>query len=388
MKKNCLNKLFPSLAVFFVLSMVSCTIREEPKEKLMRHSGLVDSLLRQSVDQVSTIRAKKGTRIFTLRVQGSVEYDDRNKYIVSSRTEGRIENLAIRYNYQPIRKGDLILEIYSPDIVAAQQELLFLQRHAEPELLGKARQKLLLLGMSDKLIDKVLSSRELIYSIPIYSPVSGYVLAQRTALEYSGSQILPASASSMDESPGAGRPSRIEENLSLSIRAGQYLKRGDPILTIYQTNNLVAIFGFDQQVANHISKGKNYLYQRLGSTEALESGIIDQALPSQRAGLPFSLFKTYLATKNYRPGEIIEAFIAIKTEHGSWLPTTAVYRSGQQNIIFKKEGGKFIAYALRTGLEQDGEVQVLNAIDGWEIALDAEYIVDPDSFLKPIPYAK
>ena len=64
-----------------------------------------------------------------LAVVGTVSYDTRQFGAISSRVGGRIERLHVRYRYQDVKKGQKIMDIYSPDLVTVQQNLLFLLRN-------------------------------------------------------------------------------------------------------------------------------------------------------------------------------------------------------------------------------------------------------------------
>src|SRR5690606_28571013 len=131
-----------------------------------------------------TISAEEGTRIFSEVVAGAVTYDTRKQASLASRVAGRIERLNISYNYQPVKKGQLIMEVYAPDLVAAQRELLLVaQGKADPEMLQRASQKLRLLGMQESQIDQVLRSGKIAYRVPVYSSRSGYILEKSTNSE-------------------------------------------------------------------------------------------------------------------------------------------------------------------------------------------------------------
>ena len=80
---------------------------------------------------------------------GRVDYDTRRVQTISARISGRIEKLYVKYRYQHVHTGDKIMDIYSPELVTAQQDLLFVL-HNDPgntTLLDAARTKLQLLGM-------------------------------------------------------------------------------------------------------------------------------------------------------------------------------------------------------------------------------------------------
>ena len=60
---------------------------------------------------------------------GSIAYDTRQVESISARVSGRVEKLYVRYRYQKINKGDRIMDIYSPELLTAQQNLLFLLKN-------------------------------------------------------------------------------------------------------------------------------------------------------------------------------------------------------------------------------------------------------------------
>ena len=67
------------------------------------------------------------------------------------------------------------MQIYSPDLAAAQQELIMLSKSDNAGLMQRAEQRLQLLGMSEREIARVLKTGRADYSIPVYSNFAGYV---------------------------------------------------------------------------------------------------------------------------------------------------------------------------------------------------------------------
>ncbi|MBC7745974.1 MAG: efflux RND transporter periplasmic adaptor subunit, partial [Flavobacterium sp.] len=127
------------------------------------------------LSSITTVKPQKGKRFMQDSIRGIINYNSNNWNSISSRVGGRIERLYIKYNYQPISKGQKIMDIYSPDLVNAQQELLFLKQNNEPKLLKLAMRKLSLLGMSAQQINSVLKSGNVTYRTSIYSLYSGFI---------------------------------------------------------------------------------------------------------------------------------------------------------------------------------------------------------------------
>jgi multidrug efflux pump subunit AcrA (membrane-fusion protein) len=74
--------------------------------------------------EIQTTVVREGSPEKSLYLQGKVEPDERNIAELTARYGGRIEKLFVNYTGQQVKKGQKLLEIYSPDLVTAQQELL------------------------------------------------------------------------------------------------------------------------------------------------------------------------------------------------------------------------------------------------------------------------
>src|SRR5690606_8600925 len=87
------------------------------------------------------------------------------------------EKVYITYVLQPVKAGQKVAEIYSPELSTAQRELIFLLEN-DPEnnaLIDASRRKLELLGMSASQINALTTNQRITSTVSIYSPYSGYV---------------------------------------------------------------------------------------------------------------------------------------------------------------------------------------------------------------------
>lgn len=104
-----------NIAVAAMAAVLAACGTGAPSEKKEAASGkYADSLL--------LLYPRPQSRIVVMEAPGVVRYDNRDRAILPARVAGRIEKLHIRYNYQPVRKGQLVLEIYAPELVAAQRK--------------------------------------------------------------------------------------------------------------------------------------------------------------------------------------------------------------------------------------------------------------------------
>jgi Cu(I)/Ag(I) efflux system membrane fusion protein len=195
------------------------------KENASREISEVDlSTLLQSTNNTVVSSIPVTTMQFAnqqvqLEALGSVEYDTRFMRTISSRVSGRIENLYIKYRYQPVRAGDRIMDIYSPELLTGQQNLLFLVKNdpTNTSLINAAKQRLLLLGMNNNQLQKIISSGKALLSVTIYSDYSGHV--------HEAGNIASASQQTI--------PMNVTNELS--IKEGMYIEKGQPV---FQVNNM------------------------------------------------------------------------------------------------------------------------------------------------------
>jgi Cu(I)/Ag(I) efflux system membrane fusion protein len=149
MRKNSIVKIL-ALLLLVSVSFLSCKDKagkqavhaghqKEANNELVSDSAvtmLAKPANAQVVASIPPITPSGGTRIVSTTVNGIISYDTRKQTSLSSRVNGRIERLLIKYNYQPVRKGQLILEVYSPDHAAELRELIFVAGRSRELLPG------------------------------------------------------------------------------------------------------------------------------------------------------------------------------------------------------------------------------------------------------------
>lgn len=320
------------------------------------------------VSTLPTVKPERGAQLFSVELPGRINYDARNQSSIASRVSGRIERIYVKYNYQPIQKGALIMEIYSPDLAAAQRELLMVAT-TDPggELLQKAKQRLSLLGMSAAQIDKLIRTKEVNYRIPVYSNASGYLI-EKLATNV--------------QNPSMNETELLMSNSPVLLREGQYVNAGQSLFTVYKSGELLAEFSIPPSLANAVKVGTSLLIQS-EDTDKVFKGKIGLIEPVQRNGEYFSSARAYLSNTDFRPGQLVKANVPVFLKEGWWVPKNAVWQSGIESIVFKKENGVFVPKNVKIGVMLDGKIQLLVDISDWEVASNAYYLVDSESFIRP-----
>lgn len=125
-----------------------------------------------------------GPSVRELRLTGKVQPDERLKFSQVTHIEGRVEQLAVNFTGEPVRKGQQLAMLYSPELVTAQEELFAAQKikDMQPALLEAAKQKLRNWKLTGAQIERILASGKAQERFPILADVSGIVLEKRVNL--------------------------------------------------------------------------------------------------------------------------------------------------------------------------------------------------------------
>ncbi|MDR9407647.1 MAG: efflux RND transporter periplasmic adaptor subunit [Balneolaceae bacterium] len=127
--------------------------------------------------EIQTIAVVRDRAVSTFRLPGKVTENQNNVSNVTAHFPGRIRDLYVDYAGTYVRKGQRLASIYSPELIAAQQELLETAKfkNQNPRLYEASRRKLLLWEFPESTINQIEQSREIMTELDFYSPVSGYV---------------------------------------------------------------------------------------------------------------------------------------------------------------------------------------------------------------------
>lgn len=307
-----------------------------------------------------------------LDVVGTVAYDTRQAGAISSRVNGRIEKLYVRYKYQPVQKGQRIMDIYSPELMTAQQNLLFLLRN-DPNnisLIDAAKDRLRLMGMSAGQVATVVRTGTAIYSVPVFSNYSGFVTDINTVTN-------GASADNMQPAPTT--------NSELTIKEGMYVQNGQAVFTVYNQSKawiLLDIYPVQQtlvQVGNPVR-----IVPETAPSENFRA-TVDYIEPVFRTGKKTVAARVYFnnATRRLPIGSRVTANIFAKPKAAWWLPKEAILSLGREKVVFKKEATGFRAIKITTGIEVNRQVQILTGLQNQDsVAVNAQYLVDNEAFIK------
>lgn len=303
-----------------------------------------------------------------LEALGSVEYDTRFMKTISARVSGRIEKLYIKYRYQPVHRGDKIMDIYSPELLTGQQDLLFLVKHdpTNTTLISAAKQRLLLLGMTQNQLQEIISSGKALLSVTVYSNYSGHV-------HESGNNDMASQQAIPTDVTGA-----------LSIKEGMYVEKGQPVFQVVNMDNIWVTLNFFPGENSLIKVGTPVTIIPEATNKKIFSkiGFIE---PFYKNGSKTISARVYLnnSMSMIPVGSQVKATLNIQTNFSNWLPKESVLSLGLNKVAFLKERNVFKAQQVSTGIETNNLIQVIKGLDTKDtVATNAQFLIDSEGFIK------
>lgn len=130
----------------------------------------------RAMARVETVPLARRPLEHEIRAVGKVQYNESALAVISSRVEGYIERLYVDFTGVKVRRGDHLAEIYSPDLVLAQKELVVaLDGPADSPLVESSKLKLLRWGLTAQQVDDLVRERKVSERVTLFSPIDGTV---------------------------------------------------------------------------------------------------------------------------------------------------------------------------------------------------------------------
>jgi Cu(I)/Ag(I) efflux system membrane fusion protein len=350
------------------------------------------------ISGIKTVQAEIRNVEAAIDVPGRITYDTRRIHNIAARFGGRIEKLYVRYNYQRISKGQKLYDIYSPAIVTAQEELIYLVNNdpGNVTLLNAARQKLSLLGLTNKQIRSIENSKKALMSLPVYSPYSGYVIDDvptgqvASAMPAGGSNQASGNAMAAGMGGAAAPVAMAQQSaatantVNLQTREGMYVTAGQTVFRVVNTDVVWGIFSTYPENMAALKVGQSVTITVENNESRRIQASVDFIEPIYSPDANLSAFRVYLQNgeEQLKVGNLLKGTIKISRE-GLWLPVRAVLDLGERQIVFVKKGEVFEPVEVSTGIRTDEWIQVLDGLSRRSrVAVNAQFMIDSESFIK------
>ncbi|MBI3510228.1 MAG: efflux RND transporter periplasmic adaptor subunit [Bacteroidetes bacterium] len=360
------------LLVFFF----SCNTAEEKKQtgdstnilkrRVVDFSSVLKPVSSSVLSNVKVISPMQETLPLIVDATGYIDYDNYSKWDISSRYSGRIEKLYIRYNYQHVNKGEMLFEIYSPDLVTAQENFVYaLQNSAgDTALINSAREKLILLQFTSDQIREIESSRVVKNSLPVYSKFDGYV------------REIPMETNSM---------ASYQQSPLLSVREGMYADRGQILFNVVNQQKFVAMLKIKSDDLGKIKLKQEVTFYIDNDSSMQMNGTVDFIDPVFNSdSKTLNIRVNVNNNKNmHKIGSLVNAKINSGNADGLWLPKSAVIDLGSEKIVWILKDGSFRSAKVETGQYSGGMVEIRSGLTGADqVAAEAHFLSDSEDFIK------
>jgi len=310
-------------------------------------------------------------------VLGYTAYNTSSVGTIAARISGRIEKLYVKYRFQKINKGQKIMDIYSPELMTAQQNLLFLLNNDADNttMILAAKQKLLLLGFSEQQLQQVIKNGKPSLAVSVYSNYSGHI---HEAAGAAGMNTVP---------PGeqAGMIASTQTTQELNLKEGMYLQKGQTVFSVYNPNRLWILLNIYPQEQAFVKVNDRVRIVPEAKPDKDFRASIHYIEPFFRKGS-----KTIAARVNYDNsslllpiGSQVKATIFSEAHKAMWLPKEAVLSLGQDKVVFLKTAEGFKVHSIETGHMHKKMLQVTGGLQEKDsVAINAQYLIDSESFVK------
>ena len=286
----------------------------------------------------------------SLKLSGKIMTNEESNAVQVTYFGGRIEKLFVNSTGERVGVGQRLATIYSPELVAAQQELLTASslKESQPALYKAVRNKLKLWKLSEKQINAIESSGKVQENFPIFATVSGTVTMKM-----------------------------VEE--------GDYLKQGQPLYKIANLNTVWAEFdAYENQIAS-LKKGQTIKV----TTNAYRNEVFDAKVsfidPLLNSATRTVVVRAVLQNKKdlFKPGMFVEGKvegIQSSSKGTVTVPSTAVMWTGERSVVYIKTKPNESVFEMREvllGNASGDSYTILEGLEnGDEVVTNGTFTVD------------
>lgn len=337
------------------------TAEQKQQADMLGHVSL--SPTQRVMANVATIAAKQTALNKEINAVGIVQYDQSRQAKVTAWIAGRIDQLHVNRVGDIVSKDKPVAEIYSPDLLATQQEYLLavksrdqLKNSPLPSisqngdgLVASAKQRLMLFGVKESQIAELEKAGKPNIRLPIYTPLSGVVIEKM-------------------------------------MQQGQYVNTGEVLFNIADLSTVwVEVEVYENEFPNiHVGQqveirsqsfpGKPfngkiaYIYPFLDPKTRTVKARVEMANPGMKL----------------KPDMFVNAIIKVPLGSSIVVPVTALIDTGKRQVVWVEgQPGMFEPRDVQVGQKTDDKVQILSGLKvGDKVAVSGGYLIDSESQLK------
>jgi len=299
---------------------------------------------------VRTAKVERGKLWRLVEAVGYVAFDERKLSHVHLRTDGWIDKLNVKSNGERVNKGDVLFELYSRELVNAQEEYIQALRGNNDYLKRASRERLDALGMSAQQIREVAKKRRAFQKVRILASQNGIVH-------------------------------------NLNVREGMYVKPSMEVLTLADLSSVWLLIDVFERQSDWVAVGQpaevrlGYLPGRVweGNVEFVYP-TIDPRTRTLQARLQFNNPNETLKPNMYAD---VRIYAGPKNDVLS-IPREALIKGADaQRVVLSLGDGRFRAVPVVAGMESGERVEILKGLnEGDTVVTSAQFLIDSEASLR------
>ena len=295
----------------------------------------------------------------SIRATGTVQFDERRLAEVTTKVGGWVERLDVAATGEAVRAGQPLLEIYSPDLVAAEREYLVVAQmksgmaHGDTTLIAEAAvQRLRALDVSEGEIRRLQRTGTASRVIAVLAPASGVVTEKDAVL-------------------------------------GMHVDPGAPLYKTADLTSVWLIAEVQEQDLGAIKRGQAAHAAFIAFPGRAFDGVVDFVYPSLSPGTRTAKVRIVVPNSQLLLRSDMYATVTIEaaTSPGASVlavPNSAIIDSGARQVVLVAKGqGAFEPRAVRVGARGADYTEVLSGLrDGEQVVTSANFLIDAESNLR------
>jgi len=302
---------------------------------------------------VKTGLVKKAQLVMPVETIGTVQFDESKILHEHSRVDGWIEVLNVTSAGDPVKKGQILYELYSPLLVNAQEEFLAALRSGNTNLIKASKSRLFSLGLNEKQVTKLKRLRKVDQLVKFFAKQDGVII-------------------------------------NLNVRQGMYIKPSQEILSIGSLDSVWVLGEIFERQSYSVEQGQDVEIELNALPGKTWKGSLNYVYPQLDPNTRTLAIRVRIANNDHflKPNMLANLrVLTVAQESTLSIPKQAIIKAGRYSRVVKALGdGKYKSVIVTAGFEGviDGEteqrIQILNGLSsGDRVVTSAQFLIDSES---------
>ncbi len=321
---------------------------EEPIAETGRTVVKIDSEMIQN-SGVRSEKAQMSNLGVLVRSYGDITENSRDQFDISSRVEGWINELNVKAEGDVVKKGDLLLTLYSPQLVSSQSDLISALKSGSTSIANSASKRLVALGMQKQAISEVKKRRKVFQNVPFYAESDGIV-------------------------------SKID------VREGGFVRPAMTIMSLQNYNTVWIEASLAEKDIAFVSEKSEVMvsFPTLGVSDIKAE--VDYIYPTVDRATRTGRLRLVIDNKDgmLKPGAYADIEFETDAKPRLSIPSDAILKSKEGDFVVTDLGeGRFQPRSITTGLKYKGRTEVVDGLsDGDKVVVSGQFLIDSESALR------